>query len=202
VSPCRKTPQTQRRKRRGLAFVFPEGRRDLPLALQKEKTMNALLKTGAAVAALFAATIGTAVLADKGPGGQGNMLLEMFDTIDADKDGKLTEAELAAHRAAEFAAADTDKNGTLNAEELTAKHVARMTEIAGERTTRMIGQMDDDGDGALSADEMAQTVEARRFARIDGDEDGAISKAEAEAALERFADGRKHRRDGKHGMDN
>jgi Ca2+-binding EF-hand superfamily protein len=195
-------PQTQRRKRPGLAFVFPEGRRERALALQKEKTMTALLKTGAAVAALFAATIGTAVMAERGPGGPGNMMLEMFDTIDADKDGKLTEAELAAHRVAEFAAADTDKSGTLSAEELTAKHLARMTDIAAERTTRMIGQMDDNGDGALSADEMAQTVEGRRFARIDSDDDGAISKTEAEAALERFAEGRKHRRDGKHGMDN
>jgi Ca2+-binding EF-hand superfamily protein len=161
--------------------------------------MTARFNTGAAVAALFAATFATAVMAEKGPGGpegRGEMLLQMFDTIDADKDGKLTEAEIEAHRAADFAAADTNSDKVLSAEELTVQHLARMTKMATDRTAKMIERMDDNGDGTLSAEEMTQTVEEQRFARLDRDEDGAISKAEAEDAGERFMERRKkHHRD-------
>jgi Ca2+-binding EF-hand superfamily protein len=158
--------------------------------------MTARFKTGAAVAALFAATFATAVMAEKGhggPEGRGEMLLQMFDTIDADKDGKLTEAEIEAHRAAEFTAADTNADGMLNAEELTAQHMARMSQMAADHTTQMIERTDDNGDGNLSAEEMTQTVQERRFAQLDQDEDGAISKAEAEDAGDRFMERRKKR---------
>ena len=152
--------------------------------------MTARFKTGAAIAVLFAAaTLATVALADKGPGGQGArgaMMLEMFDTMDADKDGKLTKAEMEAHRAAEFAAADTNSDGKLDAEELAAHHLARMTAPAAERSAQMIARMEDDGDGSLSADEMNQTMQERRFARLDTDKDGAISKAEAESAGNRM----------------
>ncbi len=156
--------------------------------------------TGAAVAALFAATFATGAMAEKDPGGpdgRGAMMLQMFDTIDADKDGKLTEAEIEAHRAAEFAAADTNSDGMLNAEELTAQRLARMTRMATDQTARMIERMDDNADGSLSAEEMSETMQERQFARLDRDEDGAISKAEAEDAGERFMERRKKRH---HGM--
>jgi Ca2+-binding EF-hand superfamily protein len=168
--------------------------------------MTARIHAGVAVAALFAATMATAAFAERGPGGsegRGGMMLEMFDSIDADKDGKLTEAELQAHRAAEFATADANSDGVLSAEELTAKHLARLTEMAADRTTRMIDNLDENGDGSLSAEEMDPSVRERGFARMDRDDDGAISKEEAEAALERFADGRKHHRRGMgEGMEN
>ncbi len=160
--------------------------------------MTARLNTWAAAAALCAATFTTAVMAERGPGGQegrGEMLLEMFDAIDADKDGKITEIELEAHRAAEFAAADTNSDGVLNAEELTARHLARMSEMATNRTTQMIERMDDNGDGSLSAEEMTETVQERRFARLDQDEDGAISRQEAEETGDRFMERRKKRHD-------
>ena len=155
--------------------------------------MTDRFRTLTAVAALVAATVTSAAYADKGPGGPGDMLLNMFDSIDTDKDGKITEAEMDAHRSAEFAKADTNSDGMLSAEELTAKQVAEMTEAAKDRAAKMIADKDDNADGNLSPEEMIETVQDRRFDRLDQDDDGAVSKAEAEAALKRFADGRKKR---------
>ncbi len=175
-----------------------------PPAITKEIEMTGKFKTGAAAIVLLSATIGSAAFAERGPrGGEGpgEMMLQMFDTIDADKDGKITEAEIEAHRAAEFKAADTNADGMLSAEEMAARELARMQARATERATRMIEEMDDNADGSLSAEEMNQTVRERRFSQMDTDGDGAVSKAEAEAVMERFAGGRKHRGDGMgHGM--
>ncbi|WP_309668375.1 EF-hand domain-containing protein [Tabrizicola sp.] len=160
--------------------------------------MTARTQTAIILAALLTATMASAAFADKGPDGpsRGDVLLDKFDSIDTDKDGKVSEAELAAFRAAEFAAADTNFDGMLSAEELTQKQLARMAETAAMRSAKMIEERDDNGDGSLSADEMDQSVQESRFSRIDQDDDGAISKDEAEEALKRFADNRKKHRKG------
>jgi Ca2+-binding EF-hand superfamily protein len=166
--------------------------------------MTAAMKSTAALIALVGAVFTSAALADKGPGGPGNrgaMLMEMFDTIDADKDGTLTEAELEAHRAALFTAADTNADGMLSAEELSAQQVARFTEKLPERTAKMIENRDNDGDGSLSLAEVDEGPGQRHFARIDSDNDGAISKAEAEAAAEHMGK-RKPRKGMMGGTDN
>ena len=70
--------------------------------------------TALVIAGLTATTIAGVALAE-GPGGMGMMRggpmagLD-FAAVDADKDGKITVAEMTAHRAARFAAADTDKD--------------------------------------------------------------------------------------------
>ncbi|MES2549753.1 MAG: hypothetical protein V4630_08665, partial [Pseudomonadota bacterium] len=94
--------------------------------------MSATKKSAIAALAVMGALLGTAALAEKGGmgmgmgmdmdgEGRGAMLTQMFDTMDADKDGKLTLAELEAHRTAEFAAADTNGDGALSADELSAR---------------------------------------------------------------------------------
>lgn len=158
--------------------------------------MTGPMKSTVAVLALLGAVLGSAALAEKGPrgqGGHGEMLLEMFDGIDTDSDGKLTVAELEAHRAAMFTASDADGDGMLSAEELSARQLARFTESLAERTARMIENRDNNGDGSLSLAEMDEGPGQRYFARIDSDNDGAISKAEAEDALKQMAK-RKHRK--------
>lgn len=155
--------------------------------------MERSTKSAAALLALAGALFATAAVADMGPGGKGGhegrgaMLIQQFDEIDADKDGKITAAELAAHRQARFTAADTNSDGSLNAEELTAFHTAQMAERMAERTGRMMQWMDANGDGALSVDEMPDGPSPERMARIDIDGDGAISREEAQAAGERMA---------------
>lgn len=167
--------------------------------------MSAPKKTAIVALAVMGALMGTAALAEKGGmgmggemgmgmGGEGRgaMLNRMFDTIDADSDGKVTLAELQAHRKAEFAAADTNGDGALSPEELSAHQLARMQERMAERTQAMLDNMDNDGNGSLSEDEMGEGPGERNFARLDTDNDGAISKAEAEEAMQ-------HRRKRGHG---
>jgi EF hand len=159
--------------------------------------MTAVRTTAVGVLALLGAALGSAAMADRGMmgmgGGEGRgaMMLDQFDAIDADKDGKITQDEIAAHRAAEFAAADTNADGALSADELQAQMLARML---ARHSARMIENMDDDGNGALSLAEMDAGPMADRFARIDSDNDGAISKAEAEAMVEKMGKRREGRR--------
>lgn len=158
--------------------------------------MTGPMKSTVAVLALVGAVFASAALANEGPGGPGNrgaMLLEMFDGIDTDTDGKVTEAELEAHRAAMFTAADANSDGMLSTEELSAQQLARFNETLADRTARMIENRDNNGDGSLSLDEMDEGPGMRNFARIDSDNDGAISKAEAEAAMQNVGH-RKHRK--------
>jgi len=152
--------------------------------------MSAPKKSAIAAIAVIGALLGTAALAQKGemgmggPGeGRGAMLTEMFDTMDADKDGKLTYAEMEAHRKAEFAAADTNGDGVLSPEELSARALARFQEKLGERTQGMLDTMDNDGNGSLSEAEMGEGPGMRNFARIDADNDGFVTRDEIQAGM-------------------
>ncbi len=166
--------------------------------------MSASKKSAIVALALLGAVAASAAMADKsgmgmggmgmggmgmggmGMGGEGGgaMLTQMFDAVDTDKDGKVTLAELQAHRKAEFASADTNGDGALSAEELSAHMLARMQAQMAERSQAMLDNMDNDGNGSLSEDEMGQGPGERHFARIDTDNDGAISKVEAEGAMQ------------------
>jgi Ca2+-binding EF-hand superfamily protein len=121
----------------------------------------------------------------------------MFAAIDANSDGKVTQEELASHRAAMFTAADTNGDGALSADELASRELARFTERLSDRASRMVERMDDNGDGSLSADEIGEGPMEDHFARIDTDNDGAISQAEADAAVDRLAEHGGKRRHGK-----
>lgn len=153
--------------------------------------MSAPKKSAIAALAVIGALMGSAALAERGgmgmggPGeGRGAMLTEMFDTIDADKDGKLSYAELEAHRKAEFDAADTNKDGALSADELSARALARFQEKLAERTQGMLDNLDNDGNGSLSEDEMGEGPGMRNFARIDADNDGFVTKEEIQAGMQ------------------
>lgn len=150
--------------------------------------MSAGFKSSVAALALLGTVFASVAYAEKGHGGgmgdHGGMLLEMFDAIDTDSDGKLSMDELAAHRLAEFTAADTNSDGALDATEMAAHHQARMEAMMAERAAHMIENRDNDGNGTLSADEFGEGPGQEHFARIDTDNDGAISKEEAEAAMQ------------------
>ena len=135
-------------------------------------------------------------------GGPGDRM-PSFEVLDADGDGKVTEAELEAFRASRFAEIDTDGDGTVTRDEFVARSVAQ----AEERADRMFERLDADGDGALSRD----ALEARRggrgpdparmISRLDSDGDGAVSQEEFNAARERIAErleGRGHGKRFKH----
>ena len=167
--------------------------------------MSAKKKSAAAALALVGAVVlsglATGAMAEMGPGGEDRAarMMEMFGTIDANADGKVTQEELAAYRTATFAAADTNSDGTLSSDELAARELARFTESLPDRTARVLERQDANGDGSLSADEIGEGPLEERFARIDSDNDGAISTAEAEAAMSRGGEGRGDRKHGDRG---
>jgi len=160
------------------------------------------------LAAMTAATLSTAALAERGDGprghdgshgGQDRMVAMFdFDALDTDKDGKITKAEVDAQRLARVTAADANGDGLLNAGELGAMELARMTGRATDRAARMMTRLDANADGQLSAAELAAGPQpVNMFDRIDTDGDGAVTEAEIEAAREKMAErGGKHRRGG------
>lgn len=119
-------------------------------------------------------------------GGAGMML--KFDEVDADKDGKVTEAEITAFRAAQVAGADANADGQISLEELTAHSAAMMQQMAVEHATRRMKAQDANGDGQLSVEEMlAPPARMGAFAKMDTDGDGAVSKEEMTAAQAQMA---------------
>ncbi len=156
------------------------------------------------IAGLFL-TAAAVPLAAQGPGGPGGHDGEgrhpTFEMLDADGDGKVTQAEIAAFRAGRFAEVDTNGDGVVTLEEFTAQAVARATERAAE----MFARLDADGDGALSRDALeargalGPVDEGRMFARLDADGDGAVSLEEFEAMKERRAEMHRHREGGRGG---
>ncbi len=167
--------------------------------MHKKYTLMAL-----AGAAVLAAGVGEIAYADRGglmgqgAGDMGMMGMPMFDAIDADKNGALTEAEVDTYRAAQMTRADANADGKLDAAELVAMQEQARAEMMTERATRMITRFDTDADGLLSAAELAagprmQTI----FERMDANSDGSVTAAEAEAGRDQMA-GRMMRR-GHHG---
>ena len=137
--------------------------------------------------------------------GRGGMAFD-FTAMDTDKDGKVTEAEIAAYRAAQIAGLDADGNGLISATEMTAQIERQMSARAADMAAQRIAAQDVDGDGSLSVEELvSRPVPADMFDRVDTDRDGAITQAEADAAQakmrDRFADMRDGRGKGwgKHG---
>lgn len=139
---------------------------------------------------------------DSRMGGMPQMLLD-FAQLDADKDGKVTRAEVDAIRAEPQKAMDTDGDGFVTAAEMKA-HAAEQAKARAEAMVdRMFARMDADKDGKLSASEaMAGPMAGgrgldRMFDRVDRDGDGAISQAEYDAAADRMAEGKRRHGEGR-----
>jgi Ca2+-binding EF-hand superfamily protein len=108
-----------------------------------------------------------------------------FEQLDADSDGALTPAELAAHAATRFEAADANGDGFLTSEELTAMAKADANKRAEKRIEKMIKHRDADGDGKLNVAEMtpSEDRQTRRFERADKDGNGSLSAEEFEEGM-------------------
>ena len=139
--------------------------------------------TGALVVAMGTAGVASAhgkTFGDRGDRGpRGPVMEEMFNQIDADADGKITQDEIDAFKKARFDAMDTDGDGKLSPEEMSAAREARRV----ERFQSMVSDLDKDGDGLLSAEELAAGGPERRgpenmLDRLDKDGDGALTLEE------------------------
>ena len=177
--------------------------RDKPV--RPEKMENDLMqrRTYGALAALAlaGAALGTAALADRPGagrwgGGPDGRPFPPFDlgAVDADGDGRVTPAELAAWRAGRVTAMDANGDGLLSVDEIKAMHMARAEARADAMAARMMSERDANGDGLLNAAEMqTPPVPERLFERVDANGDGAITQDEIDAATARMADRGRHR---------
>lgn len=145
--------------------------------VRANRTAQAL---GAGIAAAW--LLGAALGAEAGPARAG----AVFDRLDADGDGRISEAEVREARERRLSRMDRDGDGAVNRAEMRAHAMARVE----RRVDRRFGRLDADGDGRVDAGEM-ETRAAVRFARADRNGDEAISRDEFDAAMgrlrERFA---------------
>jgi Ca2+-binding EF-hand superfamily protein len=112
-----------------------------------------------------------------------------FATLDADGDGSITEADLAARMAARFAQADADGSGGLTAAEMVAMaEIIRQEQMAARMAAR-VAQIDDSADGEIQLEELQARAPAavHFFDNFDTDNDGAISPDEYAAAQDQMA---------------
>ncbi len=123
-----------------------------------------------------------------------------FATVDTDGDGKITQDEIDAMKAARFAEIDADGNGTVDADELFAHQEAQRIERQKARASQMLASRDTDGDGVLSQSELQHQPRMSMFDRLDADNDGALSEEELAAARQHRMQQPGTMRGGKMGM--
>ncbi len=128
------------------------------------------------VLATAVVTLPTMALAAPEEGRRGKMLEQRFQEMDLDQDGRISEQEMAEHRAARFDRADGNGDGLISEAEFMAARQAR----GEERARRIFTFMDSNGDGALSLEEVAQRRPV--FAQLDVDGDGSLTLEELRAA--------------------
>jgi EF hand len=105
-----------------------------------------------------------------GPGGRGAQLFESFD---ADDDGRITQIEIDEVRQGRLAEFDADGDGSLSLEE----YQALWMEAMRERMVDRFQSHDDDGDGLVTAEEFGAHFE-QIVSRLDEDGDGAVTRDE------------------------
>lgn len=136
------------------------------------------------------ALLGFSVIAaaQEGPHGPGGPMGPRLEELDANKDGKITKAEIDAMEVKTFTEADTNKDGFVTSEEMTAHHEARMEEMRRarmkEHQDRMLAKLDTDKDGRISEAEFTARPNPM-FDRIDTNKDGIVDAAEIEVAKEK-----------------
>lgn len=113
---------------------------------------------------------GGARFARGGHRGGGEMLRTLFDAVDTDGDGTVTQAEIDAYRAARLTEVDASGDGALSIEEFDTLYRA----FTRSRMVDAFQELDADGDGVISADEMDSRVSGF-VRRLDRDGDGELT---------------------------
>lgn len=148
--------------------------------------MTRKTQVSAVLVATFLATGFASTVSAQEAGSREDRRAEIFSELDQNNDGSIS-AEEFVNRPDRFARADVDGNGLLTAKEIAAVGQDR----AERRVARMIERLDQNGDGALSQEEIeARRDPARMFERLDANSDGVVSEEE-------FADARFGKRGGK-----
>ncbi|MGL4235643.1 EF-hand domain-containing protein [Tabrizicola sp.] len=118
---------------------------------------------------------------------QDNQIIGMiFDRLDSDGSGDVSQAEITAAKERQFAKADTDGNGLVTEAELAAvqDRMARLARLGSDGLAERARRLDQDGDKAVSLAEYTATSPILTL--IDADGNGAISRAELDRARAAF----------------
>ncbi|MDO9525383.1 MAG: hypothetical protein Q7J57_07540 [Gemmobacter sp.] len=159
---------------------------------------------GALTIVAVTATLAVPVVAQsRGEGMRGGMHGAMldFETLDINKDGKITKEDITAARDARIKSMDPDGDGFVTREEMLAHAMEAERKRVEARVGDMFDSMDTDADGRLSAAEVISGRMGRSgsggmdrmFDRVDADKDGAISPEELDAAKVRMTEMREGR---------
>lgn len=108
---------------------------------------------------------------------------ERFAQADANHDGRITQDEFTAGRAARFAKADRNGDGFISDDDL--PRFARSNAGLLQKVHALQKAADLNGDGKVSRAEFDQAGE-RMFAAADTNHDGAVDQAEMHAAVEQM----------------
>jgi hypothetical protein len=110
----------------------------------------------------------------------------MFARLDADGDGRVTQAEVAARKTRQFDRADRNGDGVLDQAEIEAvrARISRLAQAADAIVAERTGRLDADGDGTISRQEFAGPSPLIALLDIDGDD--AVSEAEFERGRAAF----------------
>ena len=156
---------------------------------EKEDVMNTKsLLTGSLIAALglgIAAlpAVGQGSGAGGGPGGGpgagGGRGTMMFQRLDTNADGKITQDELKVGRDTRYAAMDQNDDGKITWQEFQA---APRPGKQGPRMQQMFQRADTNGDGVINRDEFDKKADLR-FKPLDLNGDGVITRDEAQQAM-------------------
>jgi Ca2+-binding EF-hand superfamily protein len=136
------------------------------------RTSKLLMTTGAV--ALGAAALAGATLADRRHHGRGHQGAEwLFESFDANGDGRLTQIEIDEVRQGRLHEFDADNNGSLSLDEYQALWMSVMR----ERMVDRFQAHDDDGDGQITVEEFAEPFD-RMVSRLDRNDDGELTEDE------------------------
>lgn len=140
---------------------------------------------------------------------------EMFARMDANKDGKIDQADRGAHRAQMFDRLDANKDGAVSRDEFAAAQKARDGQArkpgegrkhgegrmgkrgGGKRGMMMLRMADTNKDGAITRDEFL-AAHGKHFDMTDANKDGKISPEERKAQKGKMREMRGKRGHGGH----
>jgi Ca2+-binding EF-hand superfamily protein len=149
------------------------------------RTSKLLMMTTGAVA-LGATVIVAAAMADGRYHGRGHGFhgARLFESFDANGDGRITQAEVDEVRQGRLDEFDADGDGSLSLEE----YQALWMDVVRERMVDRFQAHDDDGDGLVTAEEFNDRFSSI-VSRVDRDGDGEVTMDELRRPRDRDRDG-------------